>query len=727
MNGFEASQTFYTFQGQAPGDDHDEEETKMSKEEALIKSIRFIREWKNDDKYFYRDQLNENSAKDLYVLLVDFGDVQNFDNKLSTMIRNYPMEYLKIFEEACQEVYASLHSEDPYGPPLFEVQVRSLEDPKMLRKLGSEMVDKMVVVPGIITSASRSQIKASKLSIRCRNCGDSKQILIKSGLAGAFIPTNCDRSVQEKCPLSPYYVVPEECEYKDYQTLKIQEAPELVPTGEMPRSFTVSCERNLVDKVTPGMRVVIVGVLSILSPSKGFGNSKKSSKFGHGIKVSYISAIGIQKESGENSLGFALPLLKDDDKEKIMTMAKDPEIYHKIAKSIGGAIYGGDDIKKAIACLLFGGSSKMLPDGMKLRGEINILLLGDPSTAKSQMLKFVERAAPIAIYTSGKGSSAAGLTAAVIKNSQSGEFQLEGGAMVLADGGVVCIDEFDKMRTVDRVAIHEAMEQQTISIAKAGITTILNSRTSVLAAANPIMGRYDDLKHASEQIDFQSAILSRFDCIFIVRDIRDDERDRKMAGHIVSLHAGADNFDVEKTEIDIELLKKYITYAKVHCSPRLSPEAGALLKDFYVKDRTESDFGEGASSKGSRIPITVRQLEAIVRLSESLAKMQLKNIVSRENVEEAHRLFKISTLHAAKSGLSSNFSLPEELKEDVRKVQEIIRRKFAIGSKLSYSKLQEELMRLFSNQRSVEYAIYGMIKNQEIKNFESRRILQRIK
>ena len=273
------------------------------------------------------------------------------------------------------------------------------------------------------------------------------------------------------------------------------------------------------------------------------------------LKYHISVLLEFKKESGENSLGFALPLISDDDKEKILSMAKDPEIYEKIASSIGGAIYGGDDIKKAISMLLFGGSSKKLPDGMKLRGEINILLLGDPSTAKSQLLKFVERCSPIAVYTSGKGSSAAGLTAAVLKDAATGEFQLEGGAMVLADGGVVWIDEFDKMRSIDRVAIHEAMEQQTISIAKAGITTILNSRTSVLAAANPVMGRYDDLKHAAEQIDFQSAILSRFDCIFIVRDIRNDERDRKMISHIVDLHTGADKFNQDNAEIDIKLLK----------------------------------------------------------------------------------------------------------------------------------------------------------------------------
>ena len=462
-------------------------------------------------------------------------------------------------------MYLSTHEEDEFGLPLFEVQIRSLENPRMLRGLDSDMVGQMVVVPGIITSASKSQIKASKMTIRCRNCGNTKIIVIKNGLAGAMMHRKCDMAAQEKCPVDPYVIVPEECEYKDYQTMKIQEAPELVPTGEMPRSFLVSAERNLVDKVTPGMRVTIVGVFSILSSAKGNRETRSTVPgIGETVKRPYIHAVGIQKEGGENSLGFALPLISDDDKEKIQQMVKDPEIYDKISSSIGGAIYGGEDIKKAIACLLFGGSSQKLPDGMSLRGEINILLLGDPSTAKSQMLKFVQRCAPICIYTSGKGSSAAGLTAAVIKDGITGEFQLEGGAMVLADGGVVCIDEFDKMRSIDRVAIHEAMEQQTISIAKAGITTILNSRTSVLAAANPVMGRYDDLKHAAEQIDFQSAILSRFDCIFIVRDIRDDVKDRKMANHIVSLHQGSLNLNHERAEIDLDLLKKYITYTKTH-------------------------------------------------------------------------------------------------------------------------------------------------------------------
>jgi DNA replication licensing factor MCM5 len=250
--------------------------------------------------------------------------------------------------------------------------------------------------------------------------------------------------------------------------------------------------------------------------------------------------------------------------------------------------------------MLFGGSAKLLPDKSRLRGDINILLLGDPSTAKSQFLKFIQRVAPISVYTSGKGSSAAGLTAAIIKDPNSGEFQLEGGALVLADGGVVCIDEFDKMRPQDRVAIHEAMEQQTISVAKAGITTILNSRTSVLAAANPVFGRYDDLKKVSDQIDLQTTILSRFDCIFIVRDERNEEADKRLAKHIMGLHAKAqisgDN-NPSRTNFNLEELKNYIMYSKMNVNPRMNEEAAVTLQNLYIEDRKKVRMMKQEKSK----------------------------------------------------------------------------------------------------------------------------------
>lgn len=261
-----------------------------------------------------------------------------------------------------------------------------------------------------------------------------------------------------------------------------------------------------------------------------------------------------------------------EEEEEMRRLVKSPNIYETIAKSIAPSIYGFHDVKKAIACLLFGGSRKRLPDGLTRRGDINILLLGDPGTAKSQLLKFVERCAPIGVYTSGKGSSAAGLTASVIRDPSSRNFMIEGGAMVLADGGVVCIDEFDKMREEDRVAIHEAMEQQTISIAKAGITTTLNSRCSVLAAANSIFGRWDDLK-GDENIDFMPTILSRFDMIFIIKDEHNEARDQTLARHVMNVHMNAASAPGQTGtanstnqhgdgEISLEFLKKLVAYCR---------------------------------------------------------------------------------------------------------------------------------------------------------------------
>lgn len=302
-------------------------------------------------------------------------------------------------------------------------------------------------------------------------------------------------------------------------------------------------------------------------------------------------------------------MFTNSDIERFNNYAKNPDIYKTISESIGESIFGHPDIKRALACLLFGGAAKLLPDKSKLRGDINILLLGDPSTAKSQFLKFVQKVAPISVYTSGKGSSAAGLTAAIIQDPNTGEFQLEGGALVLADGGVVCIDEFDKMRPQDRVAIHEAMEQQTISVAKAGITTILNSRCSVLAAANPIFGSYQDSKMVSDQIDLQTTILSRFDCIFIVRDKTDEAGDKRLAKHIMSLHSKAitNNQEVSGLNFETQELKNYIMYAKMNINPRLNEEASITLQNLYIEDRKKVKTAkqEKSNSSLSQNPISL--------------------------------------------------------------------------------------------------------------------------
>lgn len=434
-----------------------------------------------------------------------------------------------------------------------------------IRDLDAMTISRLVRVPGIVIGASVLSSKASALHIQCRNCQQTKILPVAGGFAGVSLPRICDRQKmpgEDQCPMDPYVVIHESCTFVDQQIIKLQEAPDQVPVGELPRHVLISTDRYLTNRVVPGSRCMITGIFSIYQNKQAKGANTTSAV---AIRTPYLRAVGIHSDVDHTAKGNAI--FSEEEEQEFLEMSRRPDLYSVFADCIAPSIYGNVDIKKAIACLLLGGSKKILPDGMKLRGDINVLLLGDPGTAKSQLLKFVEKVAPIAIYTSGKGSSAAGLTASVQRDHTTREFYLEGGAMVLADGGVVCIDEFDKMRDEDRVAIHEAMEQQTISIAKAGITTILNARTSVLAAANPIFGRYDDLKTPGENIDFQTTILSRFDMIFIVKDEHDRSRDEKIAKYVMNVHMGGRGQEEQAdAEISVDKMKRYISYCK-SCVP----------------------------------------------------------------------------------------------------------------------------------------------------------------
>ncbi|VDN52540.1 unnamed protein product, partial [Dracunculus medinensis] len=414
--------------------------------------------------------------------------------------------------------------------------------------------------------------------------------------------------------------------------------------------------------------------------------------------------------------------------------AKKRNVHELIAKSIAPSIYGSDDIKKAIACLLFGGSRKRLPDSLTRRGDINVLLLGDPGTAKSQLLKFVEKVAPIGVYTSGKGSSAAGLTASVIRDPQSRSFIMEGGAMVLADGGIVCIDEFDKMREDDRVAIHEAMEQQTISIAKAGITTTLNSRCSVLAAANSVFGRWDDAK-GDENIDFMPTILSRFDMIFIVRDTYDVTRDLVLAKHVISVHVNASlNVTHEENieeDISLEFLKKYIAYCRETCAPRLSDTAGEKLVHSYVRMRNPPVDPAQKQSKYHLpvIPITVRQLEAIIRMSESFAKMELSPFAHERHVEEALRLFHVSTIEAAATGNLigiEGFTTIED-QEAFFRIERQLRKRFSLGTHVSEYLIVQDFIRQNYPEMLIRKVIQSLVQRGDLQYRMQRKMLYRVR
>lgn len=656
----------------------------------------FILEFFDDNRYLYRDQLRENILVRNYSLTVDMAHLRARSPALGERLANEPTDLIPLFEEAIREaaqriVYPSEMDRNGQTAaqnaiasiPICQLILKSDANPVLIRDLNAQYISKLVRVPGIVIGASTLTSKATVLQLVCRSCQHLHRISVGSGFAGIQMPKNCLATSEtrmgenKKCPSNPYVVYHENSTFIDQQTLKLQEAPDMVPVGEMPRHILLAADRNLTNKVIPGTRCTIMGVYSIYNT--------KAKGAAVAVRNPYVRVVGIQQESDmDASRGV---VFSEEEEEQFIALSKTPNLYESFANSIAPSIYGNADIKKAIACLLMSGSKKILPDGMRLRGDINVLMLGDPGTAKSQLLKFVEKVSPIAIYTSGKGSSAAGLTASVQRDTATREFYLEGGAMVLADGGVVCIDEFDKMRDEDRVAIHEAMEQQTISIAKAGITTILNSRTSVLAAANPIFGRYDDMKSPGENIDFQTTILSRFDMIFILKDDHNESRDLSIAKHVMNIHVNkTSNEDVG--EIPIEVMKRYISYCKTKCAPRLSPEASEKLASQFVSIRRDVHQAEQDANERSTIPITIRQLEAIIRISESIAKLHLSTVVTGEHVDEAIRLFFASTMDAVGQGAT----IRKELVDEVNKIEGEIKRRLPLGWHTSYQRLVNEFV-----------------------------------
>ncbi|RDD44892.1 DNA replication licensing factor mcm5 [Trichoplax sp. H2] len=708
--------------------DEQQDDQQLTKTLAQKKFKEFIREYHEDGLSFrYRDDLRKHYNMGQYWLEVDLDDLRNYDDQLADHLIKQPSEYLPSFESAAKEMADEVTKPRlEYESEIQDIQIMLKSDAHSIkiRDLKSDHMSKLVKISGIVISSSSVRAKATHLTIQCRSCRNFvPNIAVRPGLEGYALPRRCttDQSGGVKCPLDPYFIVPDKCKCVDFQVLKLQETPEAVPNGEMPRHMQLYCDRYLTEKVVPGNRVTIMGIYSI----------KKQAKLGRdnvtvGIRKPYLRIVGIELNN-EGPGRSAKSTVSSEEEEQFRHLAARDDIHQAIAKSIAPSIYGSEDIKKAIACLLFGGSRKRLPDGLVRRGDINVLLLGDPGTAKSQLLKFVEQIAPIGVYTSGKGSSAAGLTASVVRDPSSRNFIMEGGAMVLADGGVVCIDEFDKMREQDRVAIHEAMEQQTISIAKAGITTTLNSRTSVLAAANSVFGRWDETK-GDENIDFMPTILSRFDMIFIVKDQHDEQRDTTLARHILQVHLNAlQSTSNNSGELDLNLLKRYINYCRSKCGPRLSDTAAEKLKNCYVRMRGGAQIYERENDKRINIPITVRQLEAVIRMSESLAKMSLSPFAVESHVDEALRLFQVSTLDAAMSGSLTGAEgfTPNEDQEEVRQVETQLKRRLAIGSQVSEQRAIQDFLKQKFSERAIRTVLHIMLRRGELEHRMQRKVIFR--
>lgn len=696
----------------------------------------FVLEFVRDSSTIYREQLKHNIKSSVFVLNVNMADINEYSAQLHDKLVSEATTVIPLFENAVTEIAKaniSLTGDSTLLVPQFQIILFSNGNQLSIRDLDADHISKIVKVSGIVISCSMISSAAKTLTLMCRQCRHTTVINSNSSFGAPQFPKHClappnPDEAQPKCPPKPYVVVHDKSAFVDTQVLKLQETADKVPVGEMPRHILLSVDRYLCSRIVPGTRCVVHGIYSVYqSKLRGQGIANTAA-----IRNPYIKVLGISAErdglavlgGGQESSSFGGRFTQEEE-EEFIELSRMPDLYERFAKSIAPSIYGNEDIKKAITCLLFSGSKRVLPDGMRLRGDINVLLLGDPGTAKSQLLKFVEKVSPIAIYTSGKGSSAAGLTASVQRDPVSRDFYLEGGAMVLADGGVVCIDEFDKMREEDRVAIHEAMEQQTISIAKAGITTVLNSRTSVLAAANPVFGRYDDSMAPGENIDFQTTILSRFDMIFVVKDEQSIQKDMKIAHHVMNVHTGeAANETESEGEIPIELMKKYITYARSKCAPTLSAEAAELLSSEFVSIRRDVKNRDAYSTERSSIPITVRQLEAIVRITESLAKISLSPVATVEHVQEAMRLFNASTISAINGSEGSVDNA--ELVKQTAKIESEIRRRLPMGWTANIATLRRQYVEQGSySLESLERALSNLERREVIAYRAARSVVLR--
>ncbi|CAG8774643.1 11666_t:CDS:10, partial [Dentiscutata erythropus] len=580
----------------------------------------FLRTYVENGKSIYGPRIEELTKDQLQSLKVDYNHLKNSKEILAFFLKESPSEMLNIFDESAYDFIVEIHR--GYKKLGKEVRVRITDFPVIhnIRELRQTHLNSLIRVSGIITRRTGVFPQLKYVKYNCAKCG---------GLLGPYT-----QDIQNEIKLNhcihcqskgPFILNTEQTVYSDYQKITLQESPGTVPAGRLPRHREVILLGELIDSAKPGEEIEVTGVYR--------NNFDVSLNMKNGFPV-FATVIEANYISKKKDL-FASYQLTEDDKKIIQELAADDRISQKIFKSIAPSIFGHDDIKRAIALSLFGGVPKNIQDKHRLRGDINILMLGDPGTAKSQFLKYVEKTAHRAVFTTGQGASAVGLTASVRKDPITREWTLEAGALVLADKGVCLIDEFDKMNDADRTSIHEAMEQQTISISKAGINASLNARCAVIAAANPIRGRYNTSIPFSQNVDLTEPILSRFDVLCVVKDTVDPTTDETLANFVVDSHIrshpseqnNVDNLSPQDPNtIPQDLLRKYIIYAK-QITPQLTHLDEAMISELYSNLRKEAQTGG--------IPITVRYLESMLRLTEAHARMHLRDQTNSDDLKVA--------------------------------------------------------------------------------------------
>ena len=628
--------------------------------------------------------------------LTPFTEEEEFDNALKLCrLENINKQIKDETKDSSLEKIKKLLSKK------FEVVIvpgpNGKKNRKRLRDLKANVIGHLINVRATVVKVSEVQPLMDLACYICENCQWECYKKVNSRYFDPPIECNSQtcKDNRNKGNLVQNFAM---SKFISFQELKIQEISEETPVGSIPRTYTVMVKGTNVRKCTPGDVIDLNGVFLTQRPNK------RMERRDNLVQDTYIEALRITKvKKSYDSIELTSSVLKDFEKQ-----SKKDTNYAKLANSIAPEIFGMEQVKKALLLLMVGGSTINLPDGMKIRGDLNMGLIGDPGVAKSQLLKFITHLTPRGIYTTGKGSSGAGLTATITRDPITNEITLEGGALVLADKGICCIDEFDKMEEDDRVAIHEVMEQQTVSIAKAGITTRLNARTSILAAANPVSGRYNKNKSPHENINLPYSLLSRFDLIFILLDKADEENDKKLARHITHVHKNKRHPDLEHDIYSEEELKTYISHAKTF-NPTIQKNLHEYVINKYVEKRKLNKQRENTKEYTY---VTPRTLLGIIRLSQALAKLRFSNSVNRRDINEAIDLMENAQASIMEENQQENYLRSQKVKKD--KKSQI------------YSTIRNIFKRRGSKMISVDYIENKVISNgftrddfiETIKNYE---------